>query len=741
MEPEDEFNIDDPALADQVSDDTADEQDYGPDTIATLDDTGSESTDDVISRSIFPDYIKTKFQAARNKRRYDENRWLMAYRNYRGIYGDDVKFSDHEKSRVFVKVTKTKVLAAYGQLVEVLFGAHKFPLSIEPTQLPDGVVESAHLMLKADVTPEMKSSLSKNTRSKSWRFKGTEEAVPEEIVDSLDGDYGYLKDFLEPVEDQLIEGEAPMGNEAVTFHPALVTAKKMEKKIHDQLGEAQADKYLRAVAFDAALFGTGVMKGPFATDKEYPRWIKDETTGQMVYDPLIKTVPDFAAVSVWNAYPDPEAYCQEDAEFFIERHKMSSKQLRDLKSRPFFRDNVIESLIDDGPNYSREWWETQIEDDVHTGDVENTRWEVLEFWGYVDMEVLKEVKGLKIPRKLRKEKQLQVNAWISDDKLLRVVLNPFKPSHIPYYSVPYELNPYSYFGVGVAENMADSQMLINGFMRMAVDNQALSGNLIFEVDASNLAPGQSLDVYPGKVFVRESGAPGQAIFGTEFPNVAQQNLQLFQQARQLADESTGLPSYMHGETNVQSTGRTASGISMLMGAATGSIKTVVKNMDDYLLRPLGKAIFAFNMQFDPDEDIKGDLEVHARATESLMANEVRSQRLMQFLQILSNPMTMPFGKIDYIVREIAKSLDLDPEKVTNNLADAAVMAKLLQKMQPQDAQGGPNAGGSPPAPPAGADAGDPTGRGGGTMAGFGAPEPGAPGFSANTGSGNGAGEP
>ena len=52
----------------------------------------------------------------------------------------------------------------------------------------------------------------------------------------------------------------------------------------------------------------------------------------------------------------------------------------------------------------------------------------------------------------------------------RMVLNPFKPVRIPYYAVPYEHNPYSFFGVGIAENMDDTQTLMNGFMRMAIDN-------------------------------------------------------------------------------------------------------------------------------------------------------------------------------------------------------------------------------------------------------------------------------
>jgi hypothetical protein len=317
-------------------------------------------------------------------------------------------------------------------------------------------------------------------------------------------------------------------------------------------------------------------------------------------------------------------------------------------------------------------------------------------------------------------------------------MNPFKPTRIPYYAVPYEMNPYSFFGVGVAENMDDTQTLMNGFMRMAVDNAVLSGNMVFEVDENNLTPGQDLKIYPGKVFRRQGGAPGQAIFGTKFPNVTNENMSLFDKARALADESTGFPSYAHGQTNIQGVGRTASGISMLMNAANGGIRTVVKNIDDYLLAPLGKAFFSFNMQFDFDKELKGDLEVIARGTESLMANEVRSQRLMQFLGVVSNPVLAPFAKMDVIVREIAKSLDLDPDKVVNSLADAAIQAEIMKGMQGAGGpEGAPEGAGMPQmpgqGPVPGADAFDVTGAGGGNIGTGMAVTPGEDGFPANTG--------
>ena len=682
-----------------------------------IEDSKEEDYDDPSSGTIL-NFVRERYSKASTARETEETRWIQAYRNYRGIYGSDVQFTSTEKSRVFVKVTKTKVLAAYGQIVEVLFGNNKFPITVDPTTLPEGIAESVHF----EQNPEAQKAEAKI------------ELEPGETARSLRDRIGGLKNKLAPIEDKLKEGFGTTPSQ-ITFHPAMVAAKKMEKKIHDQLEESNANKQLRVAAFECALFGTGIMKGPFAVDKEYANWSED---GE--YTPTIKTIPQTSSVSIWNFYPDPDASNMDEAEYVVERHKMSRSQLRSLKKRPFFRPNSIDTSISLGESYIKEWWEQVMEDDAQESKAE--RFEVLEFWGNVDTEIL-EGHNIDIPSELKDTDQLNVNIWICNGQVLRLVMNPFTPTIIPYYAVPYEVSPYSLFGVGIAENMDDTQTLMNGFMRMAVDNAALSGNMLIEVDETNLVPGQDLSVYPGKVFRRQGGAPGQAIFGTKFPNVSNENMQMFDKARVLADESTGFPSFAHGQTGVQGVGRTASGISMLMSAANGSIRNVVKNVDDYLLGPIAKAFFNFNMQFNYDEEIKGDLEVKARGTESLMANEVRSQRLMQFLGVVQNPVLAPFAKMDYIIREIAKSMDLDPDKLTNSMSDAAVQAEILKKFQeqnpppaPPEGQGPPTPpqpGASPQGPPAGAQAQDTSGAGGGTIGTGTAPQPGEQGFSGNTG--------
>jgi hypothetical protein len=656
-------------------------------------------------------WIEGRYNRSNDSRQSDETRWLTSYRNYRGLYGPDVQFTDNEKSQAFIKITKTKVLAAYAQVVDVLFAGSKFPIGIDPSYKPVGVSGPIHFDPK-EVTEE---KLNEMTGGKS---KSPTSARPELLKRA-----GPFADQLGRVEDKLREG-AGITPTALTFEPAKEAARKMERTIHDQLEESEANKHLRSTAFEMCLFGTGILKGPFALQKEYPNWGEE---GE--YDPIFKTIPKVEAVSIWNFYPDPDARNMAEAEYVIERHRLNRSQMRALKRRPFFRGEAIEEAIEFGPNYAPHYWEDTLEDNEASSSIE--RYEVLEYWGVVDAEVAEEAQ-LDLPDEVSENEEVQINAWICNGQVIRLVINPFTPIRIPYHSVPFELNPYSFFGIGVAENMEDTQEIMNGFMRLGVDNAALSSNLLIEIDETNLVPGQDMSVYPGKVFRRQAGAPGQAIFGTKFPNVTGECLQMFDKARQLADEATGMPSFAHGSTGVMGVGRTASGMSMLMGAAAQNIKAVVRNVDDYLLAPLGRSLFSFNMQFNFDKSIRGDLSVVAKGTESLMRNEVRSQRLLQFMQMTGNPSMAPFVKYDYILRELAASMDLDEDKVLNDPREAAIQAEMMAKVAalmpqqpPQGQQGGA------PSPD------DPTGNGGGNIAPGNAPEPGAPGFTGEGGGANG----
>ena len=670
--------------------------------------------------NILVGHIRSKFQEAETSKVYDEKRWLKAYRNYRGLYGTEMAFRDNEKSRVFVKITKTKVLAAFGQIIEVLFSQGKFPLGVTPTSVPENIADKAHLNPQEQPKePEPESA---------YGFAGDGKEIPKgatatDLLRNLAQEYKNLG---------FVEGPAPQGQPQI--EPATLAAEAMQKVIHDQLEESKAITILRHVFFEMALLGTGILKGPFTDSKSYHSYdsMEDEEGNLTnVHVQKVKSIPSIDAVSCWDFYPDPNATNIQDCDYVIQRHSYNKQQLEDLGDKPMFDREAVQECLKMGPNYQTRGFESSLYDRENITSIYKNRFEILEYWGTVSKKIADEC-GLSYDTD---SEVVHINAWICGGKVLRMVENPFTPKRIPYLICPYELNPYQFFGIGIPENMEDSQQVMNGHARMAIDNLALAGNLVFDVDETMLVPGQDMKVFPGKIFRRQSGQTGQAIHGVKFPNTAGENLQMFDKFRQLADEATGIPSYSHGATGVQSTTRTASGMSMLMGAAALSIKTVIKNIDDYLLKPLGESLFHWNMQFnDEAPHIKGDLEIKAQGTASLMQKEVRSQRLMTFMQTASNPTLAPFVKWHTCLKEVAKSLDIDPDQLINDPEKAAIFAQIMGMANGNQnnttAAGGQSQMGPNGPVPTGASPTDPSGAGGGNIGTGNVPMPGEAGFSA-----------
>ena len=687
---------------------------------------GLELNADAQIKSNLAGLIEARYVDAELARDADENRWITAYHNFRGMYPKNVRFRENEKSRVFIKVTKTKVLAAFGQLVDVIFGTGKFPIGVTPTILPEGVSEYMHLssdpspgIETAAMTEPVQEEKEEDTPEGGVGYQGDGRVLkPGARMSSGEGIFENLQDAEELNFD---EGPSPIP-EMLEISPAKEAARNMEKLIHDQIDESNGATELRNAMFEATLFGTGIVKGPFNYNKTLHRW--SDKDGERSYDPIFVRVPRIEFVSVWDFFPDPNATSIDECEYVVHRHKLNKSQLRALRKMPYFDEDAIRDCMMLGPNYVEKDYEYELKDDQRMSDMGSSRFEVLEYWGLMDVDYAKEI-GMELPEEVDTLDEIQINAWVCNGLVLRAVVNPFTPYRIPYNAFPYERNPYSFFGVGVAENMNDSQQIMNGHARMAIDNLALSGSLVFDVDETMLVGGQSMELYPGKVFRRQSGMPGQAIHGLKFPNTSQENMMMFDKFRQLADEQTGIPSYSHGQTGVQSMTRTASGMSMLLGAASLNIKTVVKNLDDFLLKPLGKAYFQWNMQFFEGKlQTEGDLEVNALGTNSLMQKEVRSQRLTMFLQTAQNPAVAPFVKMSKLISELAYSLDLDPDEILNDPEEAALAAQIIgmqnnagQGLGEQAGPGGEQPGdmgaveGTPEQP---TDAGV-TGTGGGTI--------------------------
>jgi hypothetical protein len=135
------------------------------------------------------------------------------------------------------------------------------------------------------------------------------------------------------------------------------------------------------------------------------------------------------------------------------------------------------------------------------------------------------------------------------------------------------------------------------------------------------------------------------------------------------------------------------------------------------------------------------LEIKPRGVAAVMQKEVRTQRLTALLQTVANPMLAPFIKIPNLMRELAISQDIDPDRLVNDMNEAQLYAQMLKGLMANAQQGASEAGGAAGQQPAGMEGAGgvsespegtaPSGSGNGTVGVGTAPSAGESGFTGN----------
>jgi len=586
--------------------------------------------------------LRDLFQEYKDARKETENEWLKDLRQYAGQYEPEVlaRLNEHAgaRSKVFVGLTRTKVMAAYSRIVDLLFQHGDLFFAVHPTPI-------------ATIDPVL---------SMQMRQQAMQEVVMASGMDPM-ANQDLIAARMKELEEEFRKVEQKMAEEA---------AKNMTVEIEDQLIEAGADQKLKESILEACIFGSGAVKAGTVridTKQSYSKIIDPESGAQAYALSVVETpVPDIESVSIFDLYVDPYCTTLDDCDGLFRRHVLTRRQFRELADLPQFDGDMVRYLmkINKDGNHTEEDHEKTLRRIAGIQDqVESRRFEVLEYWGDIDGHALEE-HGLELEEGADKSEQYSACVWMCEGKFLKVMLNPIAGYKIPYHIFPYERNPHQFWGVGVPRMMRDSQTTMNAAVRIWLDNMALSSGPMVEVNTDLLAAGEDpTDIHPWRVFLREGGDGSMPAVRWYQPVANANGLnQIVEIFRRFADETTSLPSYTHGEQTA-SLNKTATGISMLMGAANVALKSTIKNIDDFLLEPMIEAMFHFNMEFNPREDIKGDLRIVARGSTALVQKEVQSQRLLQFLSLVSNPMDAALVDRPSLLRDIAQTLDIDPDEI------------------------------------------------------------------------------
>lgn len=617
--------------------------------------------------------LRTQFDEFKDARKDTENEWIEDLRQFSGQYSPEILArldgSAGQRSKVFVGLTRTKVMAAYSRIVDLLFQTSDQFFSIKPTPRPQ-------------INPRKRAEMQQNLVQ---NIMALAQGQPPEVIQQV---------FLEN-EERIEKG---LRQQEEDF--AAMAAKEMQTDITDQLLEQNADQKLKEAMLEACIYGSGALKsGTIKIDRAQSYQLVTDETGAESYEMSLEeqVKPEIESVSIFDLYPDPYCTDLEDCSGLFRRHILTRRQLRELADLPAFDAEIILSVLKDNRkgNHTEENHERTRRHIAGIHENSNShRYELLEYWGSIDGYDLIDA-GVELPEGSDPSEEFDANVWLTGNKVIKAALNAVKGYRIPYQIFPYERTPHQFWGVGVPRMMRDSQQTMNAATRIWLDNMALSSGPMVEVNTDLLASGEDpTDLHPWRVFLRSGGDGSMPAVRYYQPTANANGLnQIIEIFRRFADETTSLPSYTHGEQS-QGLNKTATGMSMLMGAANVALKSTIKNIDDFLIRPMIESLFHFNMEFGTNERAKGDLKIVARGSTALIQKEVQSQRLLQFLSLVSNPMDAGLVDRAKLLRDIAASMEIDAEKVikTEDQIRAEQQALLQQQnMLAQASQSGQGA--------------------------------------------------
>jgi hypothetical protein len=562
-------------------------------------------------------------------RRMKEIQWLEDLRAYKGIYDPEVKI-EANNSKVYPKITRSKVNIVLSRLHEMLFPETDKNWEIMPTPEP----------------------------------KVSQESLAK-IIQSL-----QAKKLIDAQKQMAQQGGAPMQGQAmppitpITIPELKVAVQKfadetcanMSNVIDDQLTEMDYAEEVKKVLRSGLLYGTGIMKGPMINKRSKHKW-EPGVNGEYVEAKELEEVPYFKAIRIWDWYPDMTVTDREMMEGSFERHLMTKHDLRELIDRPDYYGDIIKDYLRDHPSgdYVAKNWEVDLQtievmaasgrssytmaygatDTALNGEnrVSNRqigkKYQVLEFWGYVDGTDL-EACGVEVPDV---SLEYAANVFLLGNKPIKAVL--FEGALDMYKLFYYEKDETSLMGEGLARVMRHSQLGIAAGARMVLDNGACVCGPQVEVNWSLMTPNTDFNsFYPRKIWYREGrGVEAQypALRDLSFDSHIPDLLSIIDAFKQFADEETTLPTWMIGQMVNNETAQATSG---RQATITVSIKDIVKNFDSFT-EGIIRDLYAWNMEFNARQDIKGDFNVKARGVSSLVMKEIRMQALSQFMTTVS----------------------------------------------------------------------------------------------------------
>ena len=635
-------------------------------------------------------HVRSVWQICRTaKEQTVEPRMLANMRVRRGEYDPDEleRIRKQGGSEIYMMIGSTKCRAAASWLRDVVVAVREEkPWTIMPTPMPT-------------MSPTLIEEVKGKATQMLAQYLMTTGNMPDE---------GTLRQIMTQMRDEFV---VQLREEAVK------KAERMEQKMEDQLVEGGFLQALNEFVDDVTTFPTAFLAGPVIRRKPQLRWETDPATGRWgpVFDEAL--FEEWERVSPFDVYPHPAMTNVNDPLPLIRRHRLARSQLTELIGVEGYDDKAIRAVLDEyGRGGLREWLmvdtsRAQVEgrNTVYAMMNAEATIDALQMYGPVSGQMLRDW-GMDEAQIPDVAKEYHAEIWLIGHWVIKATLNYDPLGRKPMYGSSYERVPGVFWGNSVVDLCADSQRMCNAAARALANNMGISSGPQAYVNVDRLPSGEDVtEMYPWKIWQVTSDPMGGGADPVKFfqpQSNAQELMTIFQHFSVRADEDSGIPRYMTGESPSGGAGRTASGLSMLLGNASKTIKQVVANVDMDIIKPIIERLYDHNMQFSDDEELKGDVRVVARGATSIMLKESAQVRRNEFLQIVSsNPVLSQIVGMEGIatlLREAAKTLDMpNVDKIVPNLDKVKLMTMLQQNLAAVQAQNGQQGGPNTPTPATG----------------------------------------
>lgn len=618
-------------------------------------------------------YLRQCWDVARLAKRPIETKMLAAMRQRNGEYEPSklAQITAQGGSEVFMMITEVKCRAAESWLRDILLDNGSPPWDLHTTPIPD---------LTPQQTQEIQNMFAERVlRQVQELGQAPDMEQMRQIKEMVGQDYRFS-----------------------IMREAQIRADKMKLKIQDQFAQGGWEQAFNDFVTDIVTFPTAFIKGPIVRRQRTLGWTQDDE-GRTTVEPIERLAPEYERVDPFRIYPEPGITNINDG-YLFELHRMTRMELSDLIGVPGYDEDAIRKVLEEGNGTSwiNEDYELQKDEEerkYYAYMRPTTEYDALEFWGKISGAMLIEW-GLSEEDVPDPAREYDANVWTVGNYVIKAVLNYDPLGEKPYAKTSFIKCPGAFWGKGIPEIIEDLQGVCNAAARALVNNMGIASGPQVELNVERLAPNEDItNLTPWRIWQTindPTGSSAPAMRFSQPDSRASELVAVYEKFSRLADDHSGIPAYIYGDTNVQGAGRTSSGLSMLMGAAGKGIRQVVMHIDSDVVKPIVGRQFVYNMRYDEDESIKGDVEIVAKGAINLAVKETVNMRRIEFLNATANPVDLEIiGKEGRaaILREIAKGLQMPADDVVPSREKSEyqgrIQAAAAAQQQAQAPQGTP----------------------------------------------------